>query len=182
MKNFHCPRWNELPDIELYMDQVVSILDKHLSCFANKDSKIITSTMINNYVKQKIVKPPKNKKYDRVHLAYLISVCTLKQIICISELCSGIEVILNNNSIPDVYDTFCELLETALKNVFSGKPPLSHSPADSFELKIIKAVITSFASLQYTRSLLETVANKDSLEEPSAPETKQTKTKTKKSE
>ena len=52
--NFHCPRWNELPDIELYMDQVVSIIEKNFSCFVGDKNKIVTSTMINNYVKQRL--------------------------------------------------------------------------------------------------------------------------------
>lgn len=157
MPDFHCPRWNELPDIELYMDQVVSILDKNLNCFAQDNSKIITSTMINNYVKQKVVKPPQNKKYDRVHLAYLIPVCLLKQVISISELCRGISLILQQQKIPEAYDTFCELLETALKNVFSGKAPLHCSKDDSPDIQVMKSVINCFVTLQYTHYLISEI-------------------------
>ena len=61
--NFHCPRWKELPEIDLYMDQVVSILEKYLSVFMEYEGeKIITPTMINNYVKQKVVDPPIKKR------------------------------------------------------------------------------------------------------------------------
>ncbi len=157
MSDFHCPRWNELPDIELYMDQVVSIMDRHLNCFAQDGSKIITSTMINNYVKQKIVKPPHNKKYDRVHLAYLIPVCVLKQVISIPELCDGIELILQQKEIPEAYDYFCELMELALKNVFSNKPPLPCSDEDSFEDRTLKSVVSCFVTLQYTRFLISKI-------------------------
>ena len=56
--NFHCPRWHEFPDIDLYMDQLVTILEKNLIVFEQIwGEKIITSTMINNYVKQKVVVP-----------------------------------------------------------------------------------------------------------------------------
>ena len=72
--NIMFPRWDDLPDIELYMDQVVSILEKNLSVFSNGE-KLITPSMINNYVKQKIVKPPVKKRYDKMHLAYLFVVC-----------------------------------------------------------------------------------------------------------
>ena len=55
----HMPRWDELPDIELYLDQVVNYLEKHLGIYvANKEEKIITKTMINNYVKQEIMPAP----------------------------------------------------------------------------------------------------------------------------
>ena len=164
MAEFHCPRWNELPDIELYMDQVVSVIDKHLNCFSGEKAKIITSTMINNYVKQKIVKPPKNKKYDRVHLSYLIPVCILKQVLGIPELCEGISLILKQREIPEAYDLFCEFLETSLKNVFSHKPPLPCNDEDSFEIRILKSVLSCFATLQYTRYLIAT--NKPAETEP----------------
>ena len=49
----HLPRWNELPEIDLYLDQVVNYLEKYLGILSsNDDDKIITKTMINNYVKQ----------------------------------------------------------------------------------------------------------------------------------
>ena len=49
---FHCPRWEELPDMDLYMDQVVTLLNEYLKPFHAKDQeKMVTSTMINNYVK-----------------------------------------------------------------------------------------------------------------------------------
>lgn len=51
----HLPRWNELPEIDLYLDQVVNYLEKYLGILSsNDDDKIITKTMINNYVKQGI--------------------------------------------------------------------------------------------------------------------------------
>ena len=166
MSNFHCPRWNELPDIELYMDQVLNIMDRHLNCFAQEDSKIITSTMINNYVKQKIVKPPRNKKYDRVHLAYLIPVCILKQVIGIPELCNGIELVLMHKEIPEAYDYFCELLELTLKNVFSNKPPLPCSDNDPFEDRVLKSIVSCFVTLQYTRYLISKIKPVDTVDLP----------------
>ena len=46
----------------------------------NNEEKLLTPTMLNNYVKQKVVYPPKDKRYNEKHLAYLIVVCTLKQV------------------------------------------------------------------------------------------------------
>lgn len=59
----HLPRWNELPEIDLYLDQVVNYLEKYLGILSsNDDDKIITKTMINNYVKQGIRPAPEKKK------------------------------------------------------------------------------------------------------------------------
>ena len=60
--NYHCPRWDEFPDVELYADQVLSVVQRHVSFFEDTVEMSFTSNMINNYVKQKIVKPPINKK------------------------------------------------------------------------------------------------------------------------
>ena len=54
--NIHISRWEEIPDFPLYIDQVVSIVEKSLSFLKNDNDAIITKTMINNYVKHKLVK------------------------------------------------------------------------------------------------------------------------------
>ena len=63
---YHLPRWNEIPEIDLYIDQVVSLLEKYLEHFIESDNlndgKLITKTMINNYVKHNVLKSPINKK------------------------------------------------------------------------------------------------------------------------
>ena len=63
ISEFHIPRWTEIPDIDLYLDQTVTILEKYLESYVdNKSEKLITKTMINNYVKQQLLEPPVNKK------------------------------------------------------------------------------------------------------------------------
>ena len=81
LHEFRLPVWDELPQIELYMDQVIVLLNEYLSYFVyeGNDEKLITAAMVNNYVKMKLVPAPVRKKYGRVHLAYLIMICTLKQ-------------------------------------------------------------------------------------------------------
>ena len=153
--NFHCPRWNELPDIDLYMDQVVSIIEKHFSLFSGDKNKIITAAMVNNYVKQKVVKPPKNKKYDRVHLAYLIPVCIFKQIMGIQDICKCISFLLSDYDLPQAYDAFCSLLEEGLKNAFICCETTYISDKDTTNMRLVKSIIISFSNLQYSKYLLE---------------------------
>lgn len=76
---FHCPRWEELPKLLLYMDQVILVLEETLSLFVEEKENVVTSTMINNYVKQKVILPPVQKKYGREQLAQLMVVCLLKR-------------------------------------------------------------------------------------------------------
>ena len=72
------PRWEELPDLDLYMDQVLSLIHRYLGREESPDGKVLTSSMVNNYVKMRLMPAPEKKKYSRVHLAYLIAICVLK--------------------------------------------------------------------------------------------------------
>lgn len=82
------PLWAELPNIELYMDQVVVLLNEYLSGFYGNmgEDKPITPAMINNYVKQKLIPPPIKKKYGKAHLALLVMICLLKQPLGIAQV------------------------------------------------------------------------------------------------
>lgn len=116
MQTYHIPRWDELPDFELYMDQVISFIEKCLSLPLGSDSaKIITPAMINNYVKLKMIPAPHRKKYARKHLAYLIAISFLKQVITISEIKDGINYQFQLHGAKKSYDIFCEEQERALR-------------------------------------------------------------------
>ena len=85
----HILRWQELPDFDLYMDQVIGLIEKSLSFLKlDEDDKIVTSTMINNYVKAKLVSPPIKKKYSREHVAYFTVICFLKRV-CGALICEN---------------------------------------------------------------------------------------------
>ena len=153
--NFHCPRYEEFPALELYAEQVLSLVKEYLSIFSQDGQVLLTSNMINNYVKQKIVKPPINKRYDRVHLSYFVVVCLLKGFMNISELCEGLELILAKSTVKDAYNVFCEELEAALHRAFSGETLPAPPKPDSEELVIIRSMCTAFAGLTLTHYLIE---------------------------
>ena len=87
LNNFSFKNYEELPDIDQYMDQVVTFLDKQLYIFQNNTlDKQITSSMINNYVKGEVLPSPISKKYNREHLALIEEICTLKQVLSIADV------------------------------------------------------------------------------------------------
>ena len=108
LSNCKMPEWNELPQIELYMDQVIILLREYLSIFylSAVDEKYITPPMINNYVKLKIMPAPIKKKYSRLHLAYLIIICTLKQTMSMAAIQKIIPYDLNEQAVKDLYNTY----------------------------------------------------------------------------
>ena len=72
LSNFHIPRYEDLPDIELYMDQVLALINKQLFIISNNEN-VITPSMVNNYVKFGLIPSPKGKRYTRKHLCYMIA-------------------------------------------------------------------------------------------------------------
>ena len=65
--NVSLPRWDELPEIEIYMDQLVKFIDKYTGELQLDHTKDLTPSMINNYVKLKLVPKPVKKKYGKNH-------------------------------------------------------------------------------------------------------------------
>lgn len=76
-----------IPNIELYMDQVTTLIDKHLSDTRRSDEdKVLTKTMINNYAKNNLLPPPSKKKYSKEHVIMLVLIYYFKNILTINDI------------------------------------------------------------------------------------------------
>lgn len=108
----------EIPDIELYMDQVIELMEKKLSLHKrNSKDKTLTKTMINNYIKAGVLMPSRKKRYSRHHLALLLMLYNTKQVLSINDISmlftifKGIEEksIEQDARIDRIYNLFREL-------------------------------------------------------------------------
>lgn len=145
--NYHCPRWNELPEIDLYIDQVVCILQNNLSIFLkDKEVPIITPSMINNYVKLGVLQAPTKKKYNKMHLAYLFVICILKKIMSISEIGESINIMRRTCEPEEAYNMFCKELENAIQQAFRPEEKLTFEETDTREIATLKAITAAFAN------------------------------------
>ena len=80
-------RPDDIPNIDLYMDQVTTFMEKELaSSKRHEDDKILTKTMINNYAKNNLLPPPVKKKYSKEHMLMLIFIYYFKSILSISDI------------------------------------------------------------------------------------------------
>lgn len=111
------PMWDELPVFELYMDQVIVLVNKYLSILENGEERVLTPSMINNYVKQKTLPAPIKKRYSRVHVAYLIMICILKQSLSISMIQKILPVEELGENISDIYMSFVKIQERKFLDV-----------------------------------------------------------------
>lgn len=78
---------DELPNINLYMDQVTTFMEEQLaSSKRHEEDKILTKTMINNYAKNKLLPPPEKKRYSKEHILMLIFIYYFKNILSINDI------------------------------------------------------------------------------------------------
>lgn len=145
------PKWTDFPDIELYMDQVIGVLEKHLAPFFPEE-KCITSTMINNYVKQKLLPPPQNKRYAKEQLAHLFMICILKSHLQLSEIASLLENLCRERSIAALYELFTVELEGAVKGVCEKENP-GLEPCRGETEEALRAVLFAFAAIIYSKKI-----------------------------
>ena len=110
LNNYKLPAWKELPDIGLYMDQVIALLGQYLDFIPMEDSKDkpVTPTTINNYVRLKVMPAPEKRKYYRVHIAFLIMIFTLKQGISLSLVQRLLPAELTEEQLRPIYSEYVE--------------------------------------------------------------------------
>ena len=124
---------DDIPNIDLYMDQVTTFMDKSLAQYKrHADDKILTKTMINNYTKAKIFPAPVKKKYSRTHLMLLIMIYHLKSILSIKDIGVLFQSALGEQNkakqekmIESIYEGFVSLQKqtiTYLVGAAEGKP------------------------------------------------------------
>ena len=104
--------WDGLPDIPLYMDQVVSYLPRQTPDFGEGDA--LPPAMINNYIKDGLLERANGKKYGQEHLAYLTAICALKQVMSVREM-KVLTTVGREMRAPDrQYEYFCRYLDEAM--------------------------------------------------------------------
>lgn len=141
-KEFKLPRWNELPNVALYLDQVLSLLDSYLSGVLPGRKSVLTKTMVNNYVKQKIIPPPVNKKYEKRTVAALFLVACLKSTFAIPDIARLIAIAMNDRDMAVGYDAICDHMERCVKAAFAGGEGKSEGEAVDY---LMERVADSFA-------------------------------------
>lgn len=86
VNSFALPSYRELPGVSLYMEQVLSYINGMLSSLSPSEAKPLTSFMVNNYVKAKMVKEPEKKRYSKDQIGYLIAITLMKTTVSMSEM------------------------------------------------------------------------------------------------
>ena len=108
-------QWHELPDIALYMDQIIAYMPRQLIRFDDREA--LTSAMVNNYIKDGLVPRAAGKRYGPIHLGYLTAVCALKKVLSVRDIGILLRAAEERNKTPEeLYQYFCGALDQALSD------------------------------------------------------------------
>ena len=114
LKELKLPRYKDLPDFGIYSEQLVEIVNKALEAMFDKDNKL-TKSMVNNYVKHKIMPSTIKKRYFRNHIVYCIVITVFKNNLSMTEIDGGILHELKKSSIEESYNYFCDKIESVMR-------------------------------------------------------------------
>ena len=114
LENFSLKDYERFPDIDLYMDQLITYLEREFQIYQTSSlDKLITPSMINNYVKGDVMISPKAKKYNREHMALIKEIMILKQVLPLTDVKQILDLKYRSNDDTDyqeVYNNFNNLV------------------------------------------------------------------------
>ena len=117
----------DVPNIDLYMDQVTTFMDEQLASTKRyPDDKILTKTMINNYTKNNLLPPPVKKKYSREHLLLLVFIYYFKNILSIKDIET------NSFELADIYKEVCKIEKEQLDSIKENVTATYEKSAETF--------------------------------------------------
>ena len=108
--NFSYPKWQDIPNIDLYLDQVLLYVNQVCAPISPDKDKGLTASMVNNYVKHGYLTKPDKKKYQRKQIARLIAITTLKSVFSIQEITQTLNTLQTQASSDQLYDAFVDYM------------------------------------------------------------------------
>lgn len=107
---FSYPKWEDIPNIDLYLDQVLLYVNQVCAPISPDKDKGLTASMVNNYVKHGYLTKPDKKKYQRKQIARLIAITTLKSVFSIQEIAQTLNSLQTQASSDRLYDAFVDYM------------------------------------------------------------------------
>jgi len=117
--------WEQIPDLGLYMDQVITFITRvYEPLYGDTTKSYLSAPMINNYVKNKLIPRPSGKKYSRLQIAMLIMIVALKRV-CMMEDIREMLRVENDQDIQNLYELFCARQASSIQEMLNMRSALS---------------------------------------------------------
>lgn len=134
VSGFRLPRYNEIPDVGLYLEQTTKYVT---DCLAPLTDAGITGSMISNYVKRGLLDNPVKKQYSRDQIAYLIYIAVVKNVLSMDDIRLTVSIQKRTYSPQVAYNYFCAEFENVLEYIFGEKESLEVVGMDNTDEKIM---------------------------------------------
>ena len=136
LRRFHPVSWDHIPDLGLYMDQVLTFITRiHGPLYGDDMSAYLSPSMINNYVKGGLIPRPAGKKYSREQIALLLMIFILKQA-CSMEDIRRMLSLEEGETVEALYLAFCQRFEQVLQAMCGGAEPV-RAPESALDFAIL---------------------------------------------
>jgi hypothetical protein len=149
------PNWDKLPDIDLYMDQLVTYIISQLQIDETEKESILTPSMVNNYVKSGALPSPIQKKYNKEHLFYLIVFRTLKSVLSINSIKQLFDNIVKDNEISTIHDNFKNIFESLLQKTIQSVTSEINDDIDSLSQLALRLAIEAHVKKVIAEKIIE---------------------------
>ncbi len=151
IENFHLPRYKEIPNVGLYLEQTVKYINESLEPLGYS----ITSSMLSNYVKQGYISRPLKKQYYADQIAYLIFISLAKQVLAMDNIAKLFKLQQQTYTTETAYSYFCEEMESTLNAFITGED-LPTAPEElPFPKKVLRSVVISVAHIIFLKNCFE---------------------------
>ena len=157
IEQFRMPRYREIPDVGLYLDQTVKYVNRYLAPLGCME---ITSSMVSNYVKKGYISNPVHKQYDAEQIAYLFFISVAKSVLSMENIARLFDMQKKMYNAEIAYDFFCEELENMLQYTFNLKDHVDEvgTPEDKSETKtMLRSTIIAVTHIIYLSNRFATM-------------------------
>lgn len=153
LMSFRPEEWEQIPDIDLYMDQVINYMERQHIGLGEDGNENLTAAMINNYVKNGLLPRAKGKRYNREHIGYMTAICLLKQVLSVTETGVLLEKEMAHQDIESFYKNYKNILDAEYTKTSEALPDEA-SDEELVQLALEMAV-TSYARMAACKKILE---------------------------
>jgi len=150
-------KWDDLPDIELYRDQVLSYMKRQHSL--QPEDAQLTGAMINNYIKSGLLPRANGKKYTKDHLVYLTAICSLKQVLSVGETDELLKLQPNISDARGFYEDYLTLMEQAFQN--TAEQLDKENSKNELAAVALKLAISSYSQKLACEKILDMLKEKE---------------------
>ena len=159
VETFRMPRYHEIPDVGLYLDQTVKYINRYLAPLGCME---ITASMVSNYVKRGYIANPTRKQYDKEQIAYLFFIAIAKSVLPMEHINRLFMMQKHTYSSEVAYNYFCVELENTLRYIFDlAEDPEDSGTTDTLAKTMLRSTIIAVAHIIYLNSQFDQLDEQD---------------------